>query len=1204
MRQGARQEADGASPETAQWHEADPSAPVVSDEERHASRASRDPSGDRKKTGPYRISALVSTYASEEFIAECLDNLLSQTVADQIEIIVVDAASPEGEGEIVREYQKRHDNIRYIRTPERIGIYAAWNVAIREASGEYLISASTNDILAEDACERLMRVLDENPEVALTYGTVLMTPNPHETFDDCTVSSAYIWKPYSPSLHYLEWQGGPHAMWRRSVHDEIGLFDESFTALGDQDMWFRIGERFGVLPIGKVTSLHWVTPDSLSNELDRAEREGQKIRVRYSERYGYRVWQRLYGLDLVDAEVMAERMSALWKSRPVWHLVLRAESGDEEAVATTVESLRAQLYDGWHLSIIAPPAFDAARCGIGPGEQKITLQKIGAGESSLRAVEETIERVSGDWVALGEPGLRFEPHLTARLTDYSQIHPEWRAIFSDDDVIDSRGERQSPRFKPDFNYDMVLAQDYLGVCFVQRAVLGELGGFRDFPGAETYDVILRLWESAGDNAIGHLDEPLIHFPREIDLRDTESVRHQVVESHLGRRGVEAGVGEGLVPGTLRVSWQHEGPAPMVSIIIPTRDAFHLVEHCVESILEKTRYPNYEVIVVDNQSTDPDLLEYLDRKVAETGGRIRVIPYDHPFNYAAISNLAAREARGDYLVLLNNDTVVLQEQWLENMLMHARRPDVGVVGVRLTYAERGIVQHAGVVLGFSGVAGHPFSGKYRFDDPGPLNRLQVDQEYCAVTAACMMISRGLWLELGGMDEENYVICFNDVDLCLRVREAGYRVIWTPWVTLIHKESQTLLPPAAQRERPEYILRLEQRRKESRMLRRRWEALIQRDPAYNRHLTLVDGDGIVENRMVCNWDPRFHERPRLLALPAGSGGCAEYRVWAPLRGLSRHGFAHVGYSYTNEPHSQRVPTLEELMRAQPDFMILQNSVGDPFLELAEKVKQQLDLPVMFTLDDLLTNLPEANSSRRSIPPDVRRRMRRMLSLCERAVVSTEPLRELLAEMIDDVRLVPNCLENEVWEPLTSRRGVGARPRVGWAGAQQHAGDLALIVEVVKRTAHEVDWVFFGMCPEELRGVVSEIHDFHIDFRDYARKLASLDLDLAIAPLELHPFNEAKSNLRLLEYGVLGWPVVCTDILPYQGAPVKRVPNRVDAWVEAIRERVHDLDATWKEGDRLRQWVRQNWMMDDNVQAWANAYLPDAWLRGERLPRYAAG
>jgi hypothetical protein len=213
-----------------------------------------------------------------------------------------------------------------------------------------------------------------------------------------------------------------------------------------------------------------------------------------------------------------------------------------------------------------------------------------------------------------------------------------------------------------------------------------------------------------------------------------------------------------------------------------------------------------------------------------------------------------------------------------------------------------------------------------------------------------------------------------------------------------------------------------------------------------------------------------------------------------------------------------------------------------------------------------------------------------------------------MIDDIVILPNMLEDKIWGSLESRRAVSSKPRVGWAGAQQHSGDLAFLEEVVKLTADEADWIFFGMCPDEIRPYVKEVHDYELDFEKYAKKLASLDLDLAVAPLEVHPFNEAKSNLRLLEYGIMGWAVVCTDIYPYQNAPVKRVKNNLNDWLTAIRERIYDLDATYREGDKLREWVVSNFMLDSNARLWAEnlfskdilAQYSSVWDEASRLIR----
>jgi hypothetical protein len=234
-----------------------------------------------------------------------------------------------------------------------------------------------------------------------------------------------------------------------------------------------------------------------------------------------------------------------------------------------------------------------------------------------------------------------------------------------------------------------------------------------------------------------------------------------------------------------------------------------------------------------------------------------------------------------------------------------------------------------------------------------------------------------------------------------------------------------------------------------------------------------------------------------------------------------------------------------------------------------------------------VPTKSVHRADIPHDIAQRFGRGVRLADRFIVSTEPLAQAYRDLCDDIRVVKNRLEQPVWGELQSLRRQGRRPRIGWAGGIGHTGDLELVVSVIKELAHEVDWVFFGMCPDAVRPFIAELH-YGVPFDQYPAKLASMNLDLALAPLELNAFNEAKSNLRLLEYGVLGWPVICTDIVPYQGDfPVTRLKNRHADWVRAIREHVSDLDELGRRGDCLRDYIRANWMLEDHLDEWVNAW-----------------
>jgi glycosyltransferase involved in cell wall biosynthesis len=355
----------------------------------------------------------------------------------------------------------------------------------------------------------------------------------------------------------------------------------------------------------------------------------------------------------------------------------------------------------------------------------------------------------------------------------------------------------------------------------------------------------------------------------------------------------------------------------------------------------------------------------------------------------------------------------------------------------------------------------------------------------------------------------------------------------------------------------------------------------DPAYNRNLSSHGFGFAVETEGAQTWDPEFRPRERVLVYAADREGCGEYRIIAPSRALLKSGLAQ---SY----ETMRLMTPPEMARMAPDSIVFQRQLEWSQIEVIEWAKKTSKAFRVFELDDLITNLPPQSAHRSSIAPDIADRLKKALKLCDRFVVSTEPMARAYGRMCDEVVVVPNRLEKSRWLGLTPGRREG-KPRVGWAGAIGHRGDLALLAGVVQATAKEIDWVFFGMCPDALKPYVAEFHSW-VPLHDYAQKLAALDIDLAVAPLEHHPFNEAKSNLRLLEYGVLGYPVVCTDILPYQGdLPVVRVENRHRDWVRAIRDMVADREACRRAGEALRQAVTREWMLEDHLDEWKRAWLP---------------
>ncbi len=896
----------------------------------------------------------------------------------------------------------------------------------------------------------------------------------------------------------------------------------------------------------------------------------------------YQTWRNKHSIQEIDAQILAERMVMKWKTKPVFHFVVLVVQGQQKALADVIDNLSAQMYGNWRLTVVADFASPDAAFNQSDTLQWIQMQSEWPLADVLNVV---VDRRKDDWFSVTAPGFALEPQALLVLSNYINAYSDWQLIYTDEDRLELHGRHADARFKPEFNLEWLRAANYMGdVIFCSGRAIDEVGGFADLPGAYQYDLSLRLYERFGGKGIGHISEVLVSLtPQFWSLGDAEG-EMQAVRSHLQRLSIEAEVVDGYQPGTRRVAYQWK-TRPPVSIIIPNKDSLEYLQPCLQSVFEKTQYPVFEVLVVDNGSTDPDVLEYYELMLRQEP-RLRLLRDPQPFNFSAMNNLAAREARGEYLVLLNNDTQIVQGDWLARMLSYGQRPDVGVVGARLVYPETSVLQHAGVVLGMQGVADHIFNGQLKIDEPGYLGRAHVDQEYSAVTAACMLVRKALYDQVGGLDEGAFKVSYNDVDLCLKIGALNYKIIWTPYATVVHHGSVS--QKASNVDLMKRALNAQRFEAEQHAMLRKWLPQLANDPAYNRHLSLMAPDCRAESSIVVDWDPHFHDRQRILGVPL-TGASGEYRVISPFRALSRAGLAQTTLIQAGKMFETRVMLPVELERAAPDVLVMQAAVDDRQLRALDEFKQfNSGVKRIFTLDDLVTQIPQKSSFYRHSYRDAKPRLRKALSLCDRAIVSTEPLAELCRPMIEDVKVVPNRLEAAIWGGLTSQRGSGKKPRVGWAGAQQHAGDLAWIQDVVKETANEVEWVFLGMCPDEIRSYVHEFHDFVLSFYDYPAKLASLNLDLAIAPLEIHAFNEAKSNLRLLEYGAMGWPVICTDIYPYQtnAAPVCRLPNNVGAWVNAIRERIYDLQSAYREGDRLKAWVEQNYILENHLDDWFGA------------------
>ncbi|MDF5987508.1 hypothetical protein P4131_24680 [Pseudomonas aeruginosa] len=512
-------------------------------------------------------------------------------------------------------------------------------------------------------------------------------------------------------------------------------------------------------------------------------------------------------------------------------------------------------------------------------------------------------------------------------------------------------------------------------------------------------------------------------------------------------------------------------------------------------------------------------------------------------------------------------MALRPDWLRELLNHGHRPEVGAVGGKLLGLD-GTIREAGLVLGLGGTAGRAFAGEAG-DSAGYMHRLLVVQNHTALSASCLLFKRSLHDELGGFDENDFAHGHADVDFSLRARQLGYLSVWTPYAILAQNGNVEL--PSVEADESLY---------------RRWLPALARDPAYNRNLSL-EGPGSPwsapryrpGNR--CSDGRRCRGSWRILPIPTvvATIACVQ-----PFRALHDAGLLD---GMLSESLLQPVA----LERLEVDSVILQRQISEEQLRAISRMQSFNRAFRVYELDDYLPELPLKSLHRAEMPGDIRQILGRALGLADRFVVSTEPLAEAFRRMHGDIRVVPNRLPLPWWRDLSSRRRDAERPRVGWAGGIGHGGDLEVIAEVVRELADEVDWVFFGFCPDALRPYVREYHP-GVEIERYPAYLASLDLDLALAPLEQNRFNECKSNLRLLEYGVLGFPVICSDVLCYRDSlPVTRVKNRSRDWLEAIRAHLADADANAAAGAQLREAVRRDWMLEGaHLEAWAAAWLPD--------------
>jgi glycosyltransferase involved in cell wall biosynthesis len=551
----------------------------------------------------------------------------------------------------------------------------------------------------------------------------------------------------------------------------------------------------------------------------------------------YPAWIRLYD-RLTEADRIAIRGHlAQIRDRPLFSVLLPVYDPNPKWLDRAIESVQGQVYPHWELCVVDDASTDPRIRKLierhASRDSRIKNLKRAENGHICAASNDALRMATGEFIALLDHDDELAPTALYFAALELNSDPQLQLLYSDEDKLDKQGRRCDPYFKPDWNPDLFTSQNYVShLSIYQSDLVRAVGGFRlGFEGSQDYDLTLRCVERIDASQIRHIPHVLYHWriaeQSTATFAAAKPYAHEAairaMQQHLDRLGIAATAGPDYGD-YIRVRYLRTNEAPLVSLVIPTRDRPSFLRPCLESIFAKTEYSNYEVVVVDNESSEPETLDYFTS--LQGNERVRICRMPGAFNYSGLNNFGVGQARGSLIVLLNNDLEVINGGWLDEMVSHGLRPEIGAVGARLWYPDK-TMQHGGVILGAGGVAGHAHAGIR--NEHGYFARAHLTQNFSAVTAACMLVKKDLYLQLGGLDEQNLAVAFNDVDFCLRLQEKGFRILWTPHAELYHHES-------ASRGFEDTAIKQRRFLAEVEYMNQKWGDALESDPFYNPNLSL--------------------------------------------------------------------------------------------------------------------------------------------------------------------------------------------------------------------------------------------------------------------------------------------------------------------------------------------------------------------------------
>ena len=611
--------------------------------------------------------------------------------------------------------------------------------------------------------------------------------------------------------------------------------------MGEREYGVQWGRLFGAISI-----------EHIKKGMRYLERHGLKqFLIRLIERFqsqdiDYETW---FALNKATEQELARQRSAVFEKPAKISIVVPAYQTPERFLREMIESVIAQTYGNWELCIAdASPVIETGKKNdvkdkerqtaltavireYQDKDDRIRYEILSENEGISGNTNEAIKMASGDFVGFLDHDDLLEPDALYEVMSKIAADEQTDVIYTDEDKVNKKATKHLiPNMKPDFNPDLLRSNNYIcHFLVVRRSIIEQIGGFRkEFDGAQDYDFIFRCVEKA--RKIAHVHHVLYHWRTHSgstsDNPDSKlyafEAGKRAVESHLERAGVKAQVEHADDLGYYRVRYELSD-APMVSVLIPNKDEKESLQKCLRSIREKTEYENYEILIIENNSVKDETFAFY--REIDGKDHIRILYWDKEFNYSAINNFAARQAKGEYLLLLNNDTEIITKGWMKELLSNCVRSEVGMVGAKLYFPDD-TIQSAGTIIGLGGLADHAFVNMSR-KRAGYMHRASIQMNLSGVTAACAMVKRSVYEEVGGL-EEKLSVAFNDVDLGLKIVTNGYLIVYDPYAEVYHYESRSRGVDDEKRER---------HKKEVQYAQEKWKEFLEAgDPCYNQNLTL--------------------------------------------------------------------------------------------------------------------------------------------------------------------------------------------------------------------------------------------------------------------------------------------------------------------------------------------------------------------------------